>query len=228
MKKIISLLIVIIILGVIAIVIKSVTETTEVAEPTPSVTPVGGPTGKINGNPTTFAAAGTITFLKRGALVDAPVFTYNENSGGTVVAGSPQGTTTSLIFDELSFCAGASGSQQCMAFNVPLNVPLDGKQVIVEGINQGQEVLVRKIWMLQEGETPLVPAVGSIFVTWEQALGFIQACAPQMILQTHHLDVVMTMKDGTELRTVEPVIDGIFKILDQHRATCGNIPVATE
>jgi hypothetical protein len=175
--------------------------------------------GKLNGNPTNFAREGMVTFIKRGAVADMATLVYKENA---VVA------TTTLVFDELSFCGGAGGSQQCFAYSITLDVPFGGKRAIVEGIRTGDEVLVRKLHVVSAGTQALVPEAGSVFISWEQARNFINSCGVEMVMQSHNLDVFLKIKGGDRLRTVEPVIDEVFKVVQLARETCGDIPVATE
>jgi hypothetical protein len=42
------------------------------------------------------------------------------------------------------------------------------------------------------------------------------------------LTVFLTLKDGTMLETIEPVIDDVFDVIDQCGDTCSNIIIATE
>lgn len=222
MKKIISLLIIIVVLGVIAVALKSIANKAVPAmtDPEPAVsTPL---VSKVSGKPTDFVAVGVLTFLPANPPTYGVTLTYNEaNITGTSSA------TSSLYFDELSSCAAPNGSQPCIEFNVPLDVPYNGKTVVVEGIWQGEGILVRKMTG-QTGGLPLLPAPGRVFISWPQARMFITSCAPQSIMQTHDLDVTLRLADGTTLVAVEPVIDAVMKVAEAAREKCGAIPIATE
>jgi hypothetical protein len=157
--------------------------------------------------------------MKQGAVADAPVFTYLQGSAST---------TAALSFDELSFCAAQNGSEQCIALNVPLSTIYNGKHVLLEGIALAQgEILVRKIWAITPGESVL-PTTGNVYVSWEQARNFIQSCALESVAETHRLDIIMDIKGGTKLRTVEPVAGEVFKVLEASKLQCGNVPIGIE
>jgi hypothetical protein len=178
--------------------------------------------GKLNGNPTDFAKAGKILFKEdpegTGLI---PFFEYDIQAN---VA-----PAVKLVFDPMSYCATGNGSTECMAMSVSFEIPFNNKNAIVEGITiNDDQVLVRKLLILEPGQAPLVPSTGHTFISWEQARNFITSCDIKTLMQTHSLDVYLTMKDDTVLRAVEPVIDAVFKVANDARATCGDIPLATE
>lgn len=176
--------------------------------------------GKLNGNPTTFSRVGTINFVENDSVFGIPYFSYTEENS--------ESATTTLVFDEMSYCAAPNGSTPCMAMSVTLDIPFGNKEVVIEGIEQGEEVLVRKLRIPLAEETPIAPQPGSVFISWPQTINFINSCGVKMVMQTHELDVYLTMKDDTVLRAVEPVIDEIFSVVQTAQSTCGDIPVATE
>lgn len=49
-----------------------------------------------------------------------------------------------------------------------------------------------------------------------------------MAVQTHELEVYLTLRDGSRVVAREPMIDEVFRVLDGTRPTCGTIPIATE
>jgi hypothetical protein len=219
MKKTISLLVIVIILAVIALGIQALVpgqgEPTG-QQPAASSTPIG----KVSGNATTFASLGTLSFTTSTPPTDGVMLSYME--GGARIS------TTTLYFDELSACAAPNGAQPCLEFNVPLSAPFGGKTVLVEGIHQGEGIIVRKMMTQEPGDHPHVPEVGRVYISWPQARMFITSCAPKMIMQTHDLDIKMQMADGSFLYAVEPVIDEVFKVTKEAEAECGVIPTATE
>jgi hypothetical protein len=220
-RKSITILIVIVILAIIAISYPAWNKND-------TDTPGSVTNGKVNGNPTDFWREGTISFDNTGTTTNnVPSFRYAVGTSTSSTSASAMATST-LLFDELSFCTANSGSEQCIALNTTLDVILDGKRATVEGIRQADGILVRKIYVPGEGETVLTMDPGSVFITWEQTRGFVESCAPTLVMQTHALDVYLTMKNGTRLRTVEPTSDDIFDIVESVRDTCGNIPIATE
>ena len=174
----------------------------------------------IKSEPTTFSHEGMLTVKNRNGQVEAPLFAYREAEGNRA--------TTTLIFDELSFCATESGATPCMAMSVTFDVPFNGKNAIVEGTRQDSQVLVRKIYVTQAKGYWVVPVTQSVFISWPQARELIGSCQVEMISQTHALDVYLTLKNGETLRTVEPQIDEIFRLEKSLNGACGVLSIATE
>jgi hypothetical protein len=50
----------------------------------------------------------------------------------------------------------------------------------------------------------------------------------ETIFQLHSLDVTLTMKDGSEVHTVEPFIDAVFQEVDKCGKPCEDIILITE
>ena len=50
----------------------------------------------------------------------------------------------------------------------------------------------------------------------------------EMVAQFHSLEVILTLKDGTEIHTVEPSIDAIFQEVEKCGEPCSQILLATE
>lgn len=183
-------------------------------EPTP-VMP-----GKISGNATDFAQFGRITFDENDEGPQlTPYFTYSEN-GAT--------STSKLVFDELSTCAASNGATLCMAMSVTFDIPFGNKQTVVEGIRQGTDILVRKLRVVEEGAIPFFIQTGITYISWPQAINFIESCGVKMVMQTHALDVILTFKDDSKLTAVEPTIDSVFPIVENAKNSCGDIIIATE
>lgn len=63
---------------------------------------------------------------------------------------------------------------------------------------------------------------------WEQAVSQLESCNVAMAVQTHELEVYLTLRDGSRVVAREPMIDEVFRVLDGTRPTCGAIPIATE
>jgi hypothetical protein len=49
-----------------------------------------------------------------------------------------------------------------------------------------------------------------------------------MVTQLHSLDVTLTLRDGSEIHTVEPTIDAIFEQVEACGWPCSQIILATE
>jgi hypothetical protein len=65
-------------------------------------------------------------------------------------------------------------------------------------------------------------------VDWETAIEILNSGDVEMVAQLHSLDVYLTLKDGSEIHTIEPVIDAIFEAVDQCGRPCNQIILATE
>ena len=65
-------------------------------------------------------------------------------------------------------------------------------------------------------------------VDWETAVEILNTGEVEMITQLHSLDVTLTMKDGSEIHTVEPQIDAIFDEIEKCGEACSQIMMATE
>jgi len=207
MKKIIIFVVIIIVIFLGYIVWKSNT--------VPN-TPV-----EITSEPTNFAKTGVIIFNTPGLKPNVPYLIYEE-------PGSPA-LTKELVFDPLSVCAAENGSTECIAMSVTLDVPFGGKRATIEGIKQADDtILVRKLQKISEGEQTLLAQPGHIFIPWRQAVQLIEKCAVSMVLQTHNLDVHLTLTDDRQVIAVEPTIDAIFPVVQKSISACGTIPVATE
>jgi hypothetical protein len=65
-------------------------------------------------------------------------------------------------------------------------------------------------------------------VDWETAVEILNSGDVEMVVQLHSLDVIFTMKDGSEIQTVEPTIDAIFAEIEKCGQPCSQIAIATE
>lgn len=65
-------------------------------------------------------------------------------------------------------------------------------------------------------------------VDWETAVEILNTGEVEMIIQAHSLDVTLTMKDGSEIQTVEPTIDAIFAEIEKCGKPCSQIARITE
>jgi uncharacterized protein YceK len=63
---------------------------------------------------------------------------------------------------------------------------------------------------------------------WEQAKEWILAGKVETLTQAHNLTVILVLKDGSQFTTKEPVLDEIFKVVEQCSAKCSEITIATE
>ncbi len=74
-----------------------------------------------------------------------------------------------------------------------------------------------------DSPTPL-PAL----VDWPTAVSLLKSGQVEMVMQQHNLTVTLTMKDGQQVKTVEPTIDAIFDEIQTCGAPCSNLVLATE
>jgi FlaG/FlaF family flagellin (archaellin) len=65
-------------------------------------------------------------------------------------------------------------------------------------------------------------------VNWETAVRIIHSGQVETVFQLHSLDVTLTMKDGSEVHTVEPFIDAVFQEVDKCGKPCEDIILITE
>jgi hypothetical protein len=135
-----------------------------------------------------------------------------------------------IVMDTLSICGGNNGALPCMAMSVSFDVAFAGKRAVVEAIKDGEDaVILRKMTVVEEGQEPRLNEPGSIFVPWPYAASLIRSCNVSNVMQTHALDVYITIKDTNQrVRAVEPMIDEVFRVFDEVRQICPQIPLATE
>lgn len=65
-------------------------------------------------------------------------------------------------------------------------------------------------------------------VDWGTAIEILNSGEVEMAAQLHSLEVILTLKDGAEIRTVEPSIDLIFEEVQKCGKPCQGIILATE
>jgi hypothetical protein len=169
---------------------------------------------------TNFARAGVITYDNPGQDQNVMYLIYEE-------PGKPA-LKKKLQFDAESTCAASNGAIQCIAFNSPLEMAFNGKRATVEGLEMGDLVLVRLLRAVSEDYDTKTLKTGDLILSWPSATKLIESCFVAGTFQSHNLDVGLSLKDGRKVRTVEPVIDEVFKTITRVSSVCGSIPVATE
>jgi hypothetical protein len=65
-------------------------------------------------------------------------------------------------------------------------------------------------------------------VDWATAIEILNSGQVAQVAQSHNLEVILTLKDGSQIKTVEPQIDDIFKEIDLCGETCSKILLITE
>jgi isocitrate dehydrogenase len=75
--------------------------------------------------------------------------------------------------------------------------------------------------------TSIIPTPTSIPVikeiTWPEAVNLIQNCKIKSIFQKRKLEVTLTDKEGTVLKTIEPKFNDIFNEINHLRSDCNDI-----
>ena len=176
---------------------------------------------EITAEPTNFEKSGVITVNNPGQAQGVMSLVYEE-------PGKPA-LTKELKLDEVSICAASTGAIACMAMSVTFDAAFHGKHAVVEGIEQEDgSILLRKIRLFEEGQAYLPTSRGRTYIPWINARELILSCNVEMAMQAHDLNVYLTLKDGKKVVAVEPVIDEVFKVVNEAPARCGNIGLATE
>jgi hypothetical protein len=171
--------------------------------------------------PTDFVRVGYLSFDAPGNKQDTPYLVYEE-------PGAPA-LTRELVFDAHSYCVTGSGGLPCVAMSVQYSVAFGGTRALIDGnLQEDGRVLVRKLYAPEDGAPLLAYDPGRVYISWVVARRLIEECAVDMLVQTHALDVHLTLKDGSQVVAVEPVIDEVFRIYSASSEACGQIPVATE
>lgn len=65
-------------------------------------------------------------------------------------------------------------------------------------------------------------------ISWDEAVALLHDGQVTQIFQAHTLRVVLTLRNGAQVSTMEPSIDAIFFEVQQCGASCANIALATE
>lgn len=171
--------------------------------------------------PTNFVEDGFLSFDSTGNKQDTPYFSYKTD----LLAPT---TTVELTMDESSVCVTRGGALPCLAMSVLWHVPFGGKRAVVEAYETLGEVRVRVLRMFEEDGMILYPGKGVVYIPWPKAVELIDECRVKLIMQAHNLNVGLELKDGDRVTAIEPTIDEVFKVYNQSKERCGNVPIATE
>ncbi|HWO07366.1 MAG TPA: hypothetical protein VNM40_02170 [Candidatus Paceibacterota bacterium] len=169
--------------------------------------------------PTNFNEVGVLRF---------PPVTSGQSQGKFEYDGGAGTTTLAIEMDTLSVCAAENGATPCVAMSITFDQVFDGRAALIEGTREGNTILVRKMRITRAGEELRSFEPGDTFISWYHAMELLKNCEVKMAMQTHALDVYLTLKDGRRVRAVEPTIDEMFRVINATRGACGTFPVATE
>ncbi len=172
--------------------------------------------------PTNFSKLGFLSFpTAKDRGQDTIYFSYVSSLGAPT-------TTMELSLDSQSVCAGRTGALPCMAMSIQFSLAFSGKKAIVEGIDKGARLTVRNLRVLDELSTDFVPEIGRVYIPWMQARNMMAQCQISKVMQAHTLDIKMITKDNQTLYALEPVLDEVFKTLQEYEPTCGPVILGTE
>jgi hypothetical protein len=65
-------------------------------------------------------------------------------------------------------------------------------------------------------------------VDWKTAIEILNAGQVTEVVQSHNLEVTLTLEDGSQIKTVEPSIDDIFREIELCESICSEIVLITE
>lgn len=169
--------------------------------------------------PTNFAKIGTVVYNNPGMPKDTLFLVYE-------APGAPA-LSAKLLFDVESTCAFSGSSIPCLVMSLTHEAAFKGKRVSVEGlVNQENEVIVRYIRALGDGESPQL-SEGDLIVSWPSAISLLKSCTVASVGQADNHVVSLTLRDGRIVRTHELDTDEVVNIVNWARESCGVIPIVT-
>ena len=65
-------------------------------------------------------------------------------------------------------------------------------------------------------------------VDWPTAIEILNSGQVAQVMQAHNLEVSLTLEDGSQIQTIEPAIDEIFKEIERCGEVCAQILLITE
>jgi hypothetical protein len=65
-------------------------------------------------------------------------------------------------------------------------------------------------------------------IAWDDAVNLLMDGQVKQVAQTHALEVTLILRDGTEMKTVEPVIDAVFQVINECGDACQDMILMTE
>ena len=89
--------------------------------------------------------------------------------------------------------------------------------IVLIGIGFGYKNIVREKEYLEDQD-----------ISWTEAEELVMGCRVEKVFQNHALDVVITLFNDVQLKTIEPKIDDVVHIAVSAEEKCGNIVIGTE
>ncbi len=71
-------------------------------------------------------------------------------------------------------------------------------------------------------------SISPVEVKWELAIEILNTGNVTEVVQSHNLEVLLTLKDGSQIKTVEPSLDDIFAEIERCGPVCSEISLMTE
>ena len=111
-------------------------------------------------------------------------------------------------------------------------VPRDGADYTKDIKKIFPEDIQQKIFYYQENVENLITKVENYafknISNWNLIKQALSNCEVKTAMQTHALEVTVTLKNGENIMAREPNIDDIFDVINQHKDKCGEIIMMTE
>jgi hypothetical protein len=106
--------------------------------------------------------------------------------------------------------------------------PSPPEQQIATPSNQGQSYPAPQPGPSAESGYPAPGANEAPVIKWRDAQNLILEGSVSQVTQLHDLTVILDLKDGSTVKTIEPSIDEVFRVIDQCGEKCADILRATE
>lgn len=84
------------------------------------------------------------------------------------------------------------------------------------------------LFIMLTGCSPQISATENVSVSWQKAIEILNSGDVQAVHQTHGLQIMLVMKDGRQIKAIEPSIDAIFHEVKKCGLSCSDIRLATE
>ncbi len=65
-------------------------------------------------------------------------------------------------------------------------------------------------------------------VSWDEAVILVKDCKVKSSSQTHYLEIFLELKDGKRVRTTEPQLEEISRVIKSASNVCGEVLESTE
>jgi signal peptidase I len=167
-------------------------------------------------------------FVKRIIGLPGETIEINEATNEVIVDGSaltePYARTPTTCFTTCFVTVPAANSEESF------RECGSGACFFVLGDNRPNSSDSRQGWLVPDENIVgrVEDPAAELQVTWERAVELINSCDVQAAAQAHSRDVMLTLKDGTRLYTVEPELDDVFPVVFEARERCGDIQLVTE